>query len=272
MAPKPPSSLDYDGHLHELAVTNWRRAMIQEDVLRAEANALKLAASHDKFWRFIGGTHLAVARLGAGRISRALDALAAANRTYHDAPELASLAQTLRAHVYLETRSPRQALRVSGRAPALDYFRALAHARAGEQTEAEALRDDLDDPALAHHVTYSLDGNLDALVTAAPPPPSHVLASPFPAAPLQYEIAVALAQSDRADEALARYETILQTTDVLLHWPIPYVRSLYRVAVLEDARGETSEARALYARYVQFWRDGEIDRGEVAAARQFTSA
>ncbi|GMR23266.1 MAG: hypothetical protein BMS9Abin37_1680 [Acidobacteriota bacterium] len=39
MHSKPPSSLDYDGHLHELALNNWRRALRERDVSRAEINA-----------------------------------------------------------------------------------------------------------------------------------------------------------------------------------------------------------------------------------------
>ena len=44
MHSKPPSSLDYDGHLHELALNNWRRALHERDVSRAEINAHTLTA------------------------------------------------------------------------------------------------------------------------------------------------------------------------------------------------------------------------------------
>ena len=104
-------------HLHELALNNWRRALRERDLLRAEINARTLTRSHDKFWRFVGGVHLA---------------FAGAARAYPEARELVSVAKTQSAHVHLETNSPQQALEALEdvvTTPATQYWRALANAR-----------------------------------------------------------------------------------------------------------------------------------------------
>jgi hypothetical protein len=48
--------------------------------------------------------------------------------------------------------------------------------------------------------------------------------------------------------------------------PLPFVRGLERLARLEERAGRTAEARRLYERYLGYWRDGQIDRAEVARA------
>ena len=54
--------------------------------------------------------------------------------------------------------------------------------------------------------------------------------------------------------------------------PIPYVRSLGLLAALEEKQGRPSEARGLYERYLAYWKNGQIDRAEVARAGQRLAA
>jgi hypothetical protein len=54
--------------------------------------------------------------------------------------------------------------------------------------------------------------------------------------------------------------------------PVPYVRSLALLASLEEKAGRAVDARALYERYLRYWRDGQIDRAEVARAGQRLAA
>lgn len=49
---------------------------------------------------------------------------------------------------------------------------------------------------------------------------------------------------------------------------VPYVRCHFLLATLYEARGDPARARQLYARFVDFWRDGEIDRPQVAEAQR----
>jgi hypothetical protein len=50
------------------------------------------------------------------------------------------------------------------------------------------------------------------------------------------------------------------------------VRSLALLASLQDKAGRTPDARKLYERYVGYWKDGQIDRTEVARAGQRLAA
>jgi hypothetical protein len=49
---------------------------------------------------------------------------------------------------------------------------------------------------------------------------------------------------------------------------LPYVRSHFLLAQILEKRGDAARARQLYARFVAFWRDGDIDRDRVAQAQQ----
>ena len=55
---RPPSSLDYETLLHELALKNWRQSVLQQDFPRALSNAGQLARSRDRFWRWQGSLDL----------------------------------------------------------------------------------------------------------------------------------------------------------------------------------------------------------------------
>jgi hypothetical protein len=46
------------------------------------------------------------------------------------------------------------------------------------------------------------------------------------------------------------------------------VRSLALLASIEEKAGKTANARKLYERYLGYWKDGQIDRAEVARAGQ----
>ncbi len=274
MRSKPPSSLDYDGHLHELALNNWRRALRERDVSRAEINARTLTRSHDKFWRFVGGVHLALAHLCGGRASAALDAFAGAARAYPEARELVSVAKTQSAHVHLETNSPQQALEALEdvvTTPATQYWRALAYARLSATEVARTLVGGLDDDLLRAHVLVELGDDVELLRSAVELMPDDALASPRPAVPILYALATRLLERNQHAEAAATFAQIAARSDALLQWPLPYARALYRVGeqAARDHGGDFERAREAYSRFLHLWRDGEIDREAVAEASQF---
>lgn len=274
MRSKPPSSLDYDGHLHELALNNWRRALRERDVSRAEINARALTRSHDKFWRFLGGVHLALTHLSGGRASAALDALAGATRAYPEARELVCIARTQSAHVHLETNSPRQALEALEHAvttPATEYWRALAYARLSETELARKLADNLDDDLLRAHVLVELGDDLELLRSAVELTADETLASPRPTVPIRYALATRLLERNQHAEATATFAEITAASDALLHWPLPYARALYRVGeqCARAHEGDFERAREAFSQFLHLWQDGEIDREAVAEASQF---
>lgn len=271
---KQPSSLDYDAHLHELALRNWRRALAAHDVARAEANAQKLVVSHDKLWRFIGCIHLALANLGGGRPSLALDALAAASRAYPEARRLVNVAKTHAAHVHLETRSPQQALDVLRETvPTSEtaYWRALACARLGRRDEARELASTLEDAPMAAHLKFELEGDLDALGRTVEHVPDEELASPKLWTPIRFAFGDALRHRRQYDDAAEVFVRIASMADVILYWPVPYVRSLFHVGWWHARRGGDG-ADEMYRAFLRLWEEGELDRSAVEKARQFVNA
>jgi hypothetical protein len=52
-----------------------------------------------------------------------------------------------------------------------------------------------------------------------------------------------------------------------IEWPILYVRSFYFLGKIHEARGEKEKARDYYRRFVDYWKDGELDRPRLDEAR-----
>ena len=50
------------------------------------------------------------------------------------------------------------------------------------------------------------------------------------------------------------------------------MRSLALLAALEEKAGNAADAPTLYERYLGYWKDGQIDRAEVARAGQRLAA
>jgi hypothetical protein len=46
------------------------------------------------------------------------------------------------------------------------------------------------------------------------------------------------------------------------------LRSFYLLGQIFDRRGDTARAREQYRRFVQFWRDGDLERGWIAEAQK----
>ncbi len=271
---KPPSSLDYDDFLHELAIKNWNRAMLEGDGERAETNAKKLAASHDKFWRFVGHIHVSTSRLTRGQATLALDALAEAARVFAEPGEIAAIAKSLQAHIHLETHSPKSALSALQGAvatPEVTYWRALACARQARHEEALELACALEaqgkptENALASHVRAELHphSRLASLQGAAGAFPEQAVLSPEPVLPIRFAYASALEDAGFNADAEARFLEITSEPGSLAYWPIPYIRSLYRLGRLGS--DENTRQRSM-ERFAAFWKRGELDRAAVQLA------
>ena len=274
MRPKPPSSLDYDGFLHELALKNWNRAMLEGDGERAETNANRLAASHEKFWRFVGHIHVSTSRLARGQATLAIDALAGAARVFVEPGEIAAIAKSLQAHIHLETHSPKNALSAlqgTVGTPEVSYWRALAYARQARREEALALACALEAPgkplsdAFASHIRAELDpqSRLASLQCAASALEEQAVLSPEPILPIRFAYASALEEAGFDTDAEARFREITTAPGSLAYWPIPYVRSFYRLGRLGS--DETTRQRNM-ARFAAFWKGGELDRAAVQSA------
>lgn len=51
-----------------------------------------------------------------------------------------------------------------------------------------------------------------------------------------------------------------------LFTPLEYVRSLYYLAQIAERQGDRAAARDHYARFLRYWKDGDVDRDKVAEA------
>jgi hypothetical protein len=85
---------------------------------------------------------------------------------------------------------------------------------------------------------------------------------------VEVHIALARAALDggEVEEAKGALEKVVEAGPARVFRPLDYVRGLALLARLEEKAGRTTEARALLEKYVGYWKDGQIDRDEVARA------
>ena len=236
--------------------------MLEADGEKAETNAKKLAASHDKFWRFVGHIHVYTSRLTRGQATLAIDALADAARVFAEPGEIAAIAKSLQAHIHLETHSPKSALAALQGAvatPEVSYWRALACAL---ETHGKPTSN-----AFASHVCAEIDpqSRLASLQRAAAALEEQAFLSPEPVLPIRFAYASALEDAGFNADAEARFREITRAPGSLAYWPIPYIRSLYRLGRLGS--DESTRQRSM-GRFAAFWKGGELDRAEVQSASQ----
>jgi tetratricopeptide (TPR) repeat protein/TolB-like protein len=100
---------------------------------------------------------------------------------------------------------------------------------------------------------------------AAPRPQLSIEVGPEP---IEIRYALARAALASGDTAAARdaLSKLVAAGPSRVVAPVPYVRGLALLASLEDRAGRAAEARQLYDRYLSYWKDGQIDRAEVARA------
>jgi len=89
---------------------------------------------------------------------------------------------------------------------------------------------------------------------------------------IQWALARAALLAGPADEARGALARVVDGGSGRVFSPIAYVRSLALLAALEEKAGRPAEARAHYERYLRCWKDGRIDRAEVARAGQRLAA
>jgi tetratricopeptide (TPR) repeat protein len=85
---------------------------------------------------------------------------------------------------------------------------------------------------------------------------------------IRYALARAALEGGKIEEARKALREVIEAGPARVMTPLPYVRSLALLASLEEKAGKTANARKLYERYLGYWKDGQIDRTEVARAGQ----
>jgi tetratricopeptide (TPR) repeat protein len=84
--------------------------------------------------------------------------------------------------------------------------------------------------------------------------------------PIWYSLASAHLAAGNKTEAAEWFQRVTDSTTEHIDWPIPYVRSFYFLGGIHENQGDMDKARESYQRFLQFWKDGDMDRGRVKEA------
>ena len=87
--------------------------------------------------------------------------------------------------------------------------------------------------------------------------------SPEPVLPIRFAYASALEDAGFNADAEARFREITSAPGSVAYWPIPYIRSLYRLGRLGS--DENTRQRSMKS-FAAFWKNGELDRAAVQSA------
>ena len=294
MDTKQPSSLDFTSLLHELTLKKWVKSILTEDWHGAAVASGKMAESTERFWKWLGLVNLSVTRLYCGQGAASLSLLEQAAQAYPDSQALCSSARATAAHVFLETGRPKEALeqaRLAARTetpvPHLEalFCLALANAQLGESKDAERTAEELlrrlDDvgltsemarfnllkgelaraggrPAEAREELQRAEAALPVQTTEIPSQSLHV--------PVWYSRGILELEADDLAAAAGRFEAVVKSFSLHVDWPVLYIRSFYFLGQIQERRGDSQEAQTHYRRFIEFWKEGDLDRRRVEEA------
>jgi len=276
------------------ALGRWEVHVLRDQWAAAADAVRPLTAANDPFARWEGFRALATLALHRGRGREAIGLLEQAARAYAEPGRYSALARDEAAHVLLERGDAAGALDQAERAEREGpgdraawtglFYGALAKDRLGRTAEADRSAKELQEVAdalpstrekrRARHLAGErlLRGGQPA---AAIDPLRGAQASlptrGFPGihAPLWYTLASAELADGNPKGAAAWLQRVVDSTTERTRWPIPYARSLFLLAQIHERAGEGAKARPLYSRFVDLWKNGDLDRERVteAAAR-----
>jgi tetratricopeptide (TPR) repeat protein/tRNA A-37 threonylcarbamoyl transferase component Bud32 len=272
---------------------------LRDDWKGAEAAARRLQASDEPRARWEGGASLAMASLYRGDVGEARRLAEEGAVTGRTSQQRVG-AHLFRARIETDLGRHREALAEADRAisekaaePKLvsegHAVRALCLARLGRQREAEKSQAEVNaflatiPPTLGKPMRLHLQGELalargdhaqarEMLKKAAALAPVDTLTMDPGPVLIHYGLARTALEEGDLDEARVALRKVVEAGPPRVSTPIPYVRSLALLASLEERSGRSADARRLYERYLGYWKDGQIDRAEVARAGQRLAA
>ncbi len=295
MDSKQPSSLDFTSLLHELTLKKWVKSILSEDWHGAAVAAGKMAESSERFWKWLGLVNLSVTRLYRGEGAASLSLLEQAAQAYPDSEALCSSARATTAHVLLETGRPKEALEQARLAAMTEatlphqealFYLGIAKARLGETAEAERTAEEL----LRHSGATGLNSEMARFhllkgelalardrrseageefqrAEAALPAKSTEIPSQSLHVPVWYSRAYCNLEGGDFGAAAVGFEGIVTSFSLHVDWPILYVRSFYLLGQIRERQGAAEGARTNYRRFVEFWKEGDLDRRWVQEAK-----
>jgi tetratricopeptide (TPR) repeat protein len=87
---------------------------------------------------------------------------------------------------------------------------------------------------------------------------------------LWFAAATANLEAGREDEAVRLFERLQASSERVFDLDA-YARSFYLLGQLYERRGDVTRAREQYSRFLDLWRDGDLERGWVAEAQKKSS-
>ena len=121
--------------------------------------------------------------------------------------------------------------------------------------------------ALALHDSKAAISSLtEAQAGLSPKAPSH-LHLPWHI-PIWSAMGQALLEAGRPSDALPWFRKVAESVNEHAFEPIDYVRSFYFLGRIYEQQGDLTKARESYQRFVNYWKDGDLDRDRVAEARR----
>ena len=282
------------------SIGSWNVHVLRGEWSEAEAIAERLSTSKDSFRRFLGHSQLATLHLYHGRSSAALVALERATQAYPKPVSTTAQARVRRAAVLLARNNGAAALAeaqaarresagTAGEWPAIQAI-ALAQMSVGRPVDASATLDELRRKAAqlpserevrrAHHLAAQLAlarGDYaratDEALAAHKRLPLHAVGGPGGiAATLAPQIWFTLGSANltasRLDDAEQWFRRIVEGRTERITAPIEYARSLFFLGTIHEKRGDMDAARTYYRRFLEHWRDGDLDRERIAEAER----
>ena len=278
----------------------WQVFGLREDWERADEAARKLAGSPVPSQSAWGSFELAWNRLHRGESRVAVERFLETAAANAERPHLSAFARDYASHLLLQRGEPTRALdeaekaQVEGKGTPGEweglFYAAMARAAlgqwdaAGETAEklrlkAESLPTEKEkrryhhlagELALARGGAGEAVRELERAASMLPHRgvggfstwvilPQHV--------PIGYSMASAYLASGDEDRAFEWFQRVVESGTERLYWPIPVVRSFYFLGKIHEHRGETEKSTEYYRRFVEHWKDGDLDRERVEEAR-----
>jgi tetratricopeptide (TPR) repeat protein len=278
----------------------WAVYVVRRQWDDARATGEKLTAGSDSFARYLGHFQIAMLELFRGRARASVAAFERARGAYaRPGPNTANArARSASALLALGNGAAaldealaarREAGNSAAQAPAMQAM-ALAQLATGRAQEADRTLDELQrlgaalpgdrDRRRAQYVAAQLAAArgdhstaigklLDALKGLPQQlsvPPEGAIGSQAPQIWFALGSAyLAVGQPGNAEPWLRR---LADSPTGRLNAPLEHVRSIFLLAQIHESRGELATARDEYRRFLDYWRDGDLDRDKVADAER----
>jgi tetratricopeptide (TPR) repeat protein/TolB-like protein len=269
--------------------------ILREEWADAESANRSLFESDELREKYNAALGLADLELYRGKSQAALESIRQAPRVYRESEEPFAGASVFGAELLLEMGRAGDALLEARKAQAIEpgnagewlglFYESLAQARLGRMKDARETAEKLrrrtapipsdKEKIRHHHVLGELalaEGNTDEAIreldkAAAMLHPRGLSGRQDPwHVPIWYSLASAHRAAGDDAKAAEWFERIAESTHEHVDWPILYVRSFYFLGKLHENSGETDRARQYYRRFVDFWKDGDLDRERVEEA------